>query len=345
MYNYQIPKAFEDFKEFILSNNIKSRSDFENKYPRGYFNFKKYLTKKEQDILLPLTVNDCSNINTFSDFKIFIKKNNIKSRKELLKKFPGCYKKFKDSLSEEEQKDLLPFLQREKCRLTSFREFKQFIKDNNIKTRKELKSKYPGYYIVFKKLFTDNDREKLLPLNINNYDNINTFNDFKNFIKENNIKSRYEFDKKFKACYLKFLKSLSNNERDELLPVIKKSFGEVFISKLLTEHRINFIVEKIYDDLSYKNPLRFDFFLIDLGILIEYHGPQHFDPTNEIYSKEGIERDKLKYEYAKQHNIPLLYFTNEVKIYEKYGYFTEVITEVDILIERINEIKTNNNKG
>ena len=50
----------------------------------------------------------------------------------------------------------------------------------------------------------------------------------------------------------------------------------------------------------------------------------------------------MKFEYAKLNNISILYFTNEVEVYNKFGYFTEVITDSDILIEKIKEIGLTN---
>ena len=67
-------------------------------------------------------------------------------------------------------------------------------------------------------------------------------------------------------------------------------------------------------------------------------GHQHFDKNNKYYDSNSIIRDKLKFEYAKKNNIPLLYFTNEIHLYKKFGYFTEVITDSNILIQKIKEI-------
>ena len=53
-------------------------------------------------------------------------------------------------------------------------------------------------------------------------------------------------------------------------------------------------------------------------------------------------RDKQKFEYAKKNNIPLLYFTNEINVYNRFGYFTEVITDSDILLQKIKEISLTN---
>lgn len=98
-----------------------------------------------------------------------------------------------------------------------------------------------------------------------------------------------------------------------------------------------YVTQKTFDDLKNLKKLRYDFFVQD-KILVEYQGHQHFDINNRYYDPESINRDKLKFEYARDNNIPILYFTNEVKLYEKFGYFTEVITDINILIQKIKEI-------
>jgi hypothetical protein len=136
------------------------------------------------------------------------------------------------------------------------------------------------------------------------------------------------------------LKILSEEEQEELLPPVK-SFGEISLRKLFDDNLINYVSEKTFEDLKgkKKHNLRYDFYLPDYNILIEYHGSQHFDPNSKLYTEEGIERDKIKFDYAKDNNIPIIYFTNSKKVYEEKGYFTEVITDSDILIQKIKEIK------
>ena len=102
--------------------------------------------------------------------------------------------------------------------------------------------------------------------------------------------------------------------------------------------------EKTFLDLRGEGDvcLRYDFYLSDYNILLEYHGSQHFNPNTGFFTDRGIELDKIKYNYAKNNNIPLLYFTNEVYCYNRFGYFTEVITDANILIEKIKEIGLTN---
>ena len=86
-----------------------------------------------------------------------------------------------------------------------------------------------------------------------------------------------------------------------------KSKGEEKIKLILQQHNINYEQEKIFSDLPLK---RFDFYLPNFNLLIEYDGQQHYQNNGGWNSKENLEniqkRDKIKNEYALSHNIPLV---------------------------------------
>ena len=90
---------------------------------------------------------------------------------------------------------------------------------------------------------------------------------------------------------------------------------ELMVKHYLDIHNIRYTREKTFPGCADKNKLRFDFYLDDYGVLIEVDGQQHFRPgffPNTKYSSAieayelTIAHDKLKTEYCKQHNIPLL---------------------------------------
>lgn len=96
-------------------------------------------------------------------------------------------------------------------------------------------------------------------------------------------------------------------------PKCKESKGENKISKYLAIKNINFIAYKGFDSLRYKNPLKCDFYLSDLNIIIEYDGKGHYIPcfgSTPEEKQKNLEdcqlRDKVKDEWAKANNIPLL---------------------------------------
>lgn len=92
----------------------------------------------------------------------------------------------------------------------------------------------------------------------------------------------------------------------------KNSIGELNINKLLTNNNINYKSQYTNSDLrTDKNGyLKYDFAILqnDKVIrLIEFDGPQHNKQEYHFGNLQDIQnRDNLKNNYAKQHNIPLV---------------------------------------
>lgn len=98
---------------------------------------------------------------------------------------------------------------------------------------------------------------------------------------------------------------------------------ELMVKHYLDSHDIRYTQEKTFPGCVDRNKLRFDFYLNDYGILIEVDGQQHYRPgffpntdyTNAEKAYElTVAHDKIKTEYCKQHNIPLIrlpYYTIE----------------------------------
>ena len=328
----------DDFKRFIKTNNIHSRKTLRTEYPGAYLRFSNFLSKEEQETILPykgtIKKADYSTLNTEDDYRKFFKTHKIIGRYDLQKRFPGGYERF-TKLSSEDQNRILPSMLKDYSYVNTYEDFHSFIQENNITSRIDLYRRFEQVYCRFSRLLSKEEKESLLSNNNRDYSNINTVEDFKVFIADNNIISRMDFYKRFRRCYYRFL-LLSDDDKSSLLSLVNSN-GELFLADLFTGNNIEFTSEKTYPDLKNISHLRFDFYLPEYNTLVEYHGCQHFDPNDRRYSENAIERDHLKYDYAKKNNIPLLYFTNEVKIYEKYGYFTEVITDSDTLIKRIKE--------
>ena len=97
-----------------------------------------------------------------------------------------------------------------------------------------------------------------------------------------------------------------------------RSKGEYQIEQLLKEYNIKYIREYSFSDLADDLPLRFDFAIFNenkLSGLIEFQGEQHYIPSNGFYNETLIEHDKMKKEYCKNHNIPLI----EIKYKKNYN--------------------------
>lgn len=93
----------------------------------------------------------------------------------------------------------------------------------------------------------------------------------------------------------------------------QRSFGEYYIKCFLDYNSINYIREKKFPKCrSNKNYLlRFDFYLDDYNILIEYQGQHHFKPVNKgqrgkSVHKKTLENDQIKKQFCKDNNIQLL---------------------------------------
>lgn len=96
-----------------------------------------------------------------------------------------------------------------------------------------------------------------------------------------------------------------------------KSAGELEIEKLLKEHQIIYKTEYVDQDLlrEYNRRLRFDFAIFKddkLSHYIEFQGRQHIEGFDtEIFSNASPleviqERDNIKREFCKKHNITLI---------------------------------------
>ena len=97
--------------------------------------------------------------------------------------------------------------------------------------------------------------------------------------------------------------------------------------------------------------MRLDFYLPELNIAIECHGPQHFIQAKNIWSDTAEKlkitqvRDQSKHKQCKEHNIQILYYSTahlSRKVFDNY-FLGRVITSKEELLERILEIQNANN--
>lgn len=102
------------------------------------------------------------------------------------------------------------------------------------------------------------------------------------------------------------------------------SYGERTIEEILNRNDINYVAEKSFDDCRspYSNTmLRFDFYLPDNNMCIEFDGRQHFDGCSFGEINQYVllyERDITKDEWCREHGIFLLRipYTMIKKLYE-----------------------------
>ena len=88
-----------------------------------------------------------------------------------------------------------------------------------------------------------------------------------------------------------------------------KSFGENKIAAILDAENIKYIREYTPETLSFKG--RFDFYLPDYNIMIEYDGIQHFIQGNGKFDNAEKfaltqKHDAIKTQWCKDNNISLI---------------------------------------
>lgn len=113
-------------------------------------------------------------------------------------------------------------------------------------------------------------------------------------------------------------------------PHCTMSKGEIKVKKFLELQKINYITQMTFDDCVYEQKLKFDFYLPDFNIIIEYDGEQHFKPVD--FANKGIEwatnlynknliKDAIKNQYCKDNDIYLIRIP-----YYKYDDIDSILT-------------------
>lgn len=119
-------------------------------------------------------------------------------------------------------------------------------------------------------------------------------------------------------------------------PKCKDSKGEKNVSYWLDANNIMYIRQKTFDDCRDKNVLRFDFYLPNYNVLIEYQGKQHYVPVDHFGGKESfcevVKRDKIKEEYCKKNNIPLFTIPYYADVHEELNKMYELIIDNEVIV-------------
>ena len=74
-------------------------------------------------------------------------------------------------------------------------------------------------------------------------------------------------------------------------PNCKSSIGESVLAELFKKHGIRFIREYVIPNSNTR--YRYDFFLIEHNTLVEFHGIQHYTPTNWFGGNEGFAKQLI----------------------------------------------------
>jgi very-short-patch-repair endonuclease len=104
-------------------------------------------------------------------------------------------------------------------------------------------------------------------------------------------------------------------------PKCNESKGEKEIRRILDENNIKYENQKTFNNCKYKGLLKFDFYIKDLNLCIEYDGEQHFEIKEHWGGIKEFEktqlRDKIKTDYCITNNIRLIRISYNDNIVEK----------------------------
>ena len=106
-----------------------------------------------------------------------------------------------------------------------------------------------------------------------------------------------------------FLQKPTEHLRGVGCPVCKTSKAELHIIQNFKEHNINYEYQKTFDSClsPFGNFLRFDFYLPDSNLLIEYDGEFHFEKIRKNHDFEKtLAYDNIKNTWATENNIKLI---------------------------------------
>lgn len=122
-------------------------------------------------------------------------------------------------------------------------------------------------------------------------------------------------------------------------PICNESKLERTVRLLLTEQGIDFVYQKKF---SWLGLLSLDFYLPKYNVAIECQGKQHFEPVEHFGGEKGFEissqRDKLKLELCKEHDVQIIYYSDE----EGYSTFLDepLVKTTELLLERVNSLNS-----
>lgn len=159
----------------------------------------------------------------------FIKGNGLEKEKDLLA-YPEIFKSY-CKLSEKDKDELFPESRKNSKSkykfLKTFEDLKHFIEINDIKSRNELLKDYSGAGRFFSRL-SEEEKNSLMPYRgINLSVPLKTEEDFKRFIKENNIVSKIDFRRRYNNHIFSDFNKLPKEIKDRLLPPIFEDWSNI----------------------------------------------------------------------------------------------------------------------
>jgi hypothetical protein len=108
-------------------------------------------------------------------------------------------------------------------------------------------------------------------------------------------------------------------------PMCSQSKGENMISDILDKNDIIYETQKKFEGCKYKYLLRFDFYLPDYNICIEYNGEQHYESVKYFGGDETLKynqvKDKIKVDFCEKNKINLITIRYDENVKNKLNLF------------------------
>ena len=98
-------------------------------------------------------------------------------------------------------------------------------------------------------------------------------------------------------CNNKFKQIPKNHIKGAKCTFCNESNGEKAIEEYFLKENINYKKQYFFNDCRNKNPLRFDFYLPDYNLCIEFDGIQHYDESSIFWSETAQRNDLIKNNY------------------------------------------------
>lgn len=128
-----------------------------------------------------------------------------------------------------------------------------------------------------------------------------------------------------------FKQTPRNHLHNQQCPICNISKGELFIKNFLEENKITYKQQYSFPTCKYKYILRFDFYLPDHNLCIEYDGIQHFKPVDYFGGvkalNESKKRDEIKNNFCENNNIKLIRINHNQK--DLNQVFNDLKMEID----------------
>jgi len=101
-------------------------------------------------------------------------------------------------------------------------------------------------------------------------------------------------------------------------PMCSSSKGEKEILEFIDTNNIKYERQKTFEGCKFKSKLRFDFYLPEYELCIEYNGIQHYEEMKHFGGLNYIKRnDKIKDDFCRNHNINLTIISYKDNILDK----------------------------